>query len=94
MNLHTTDGNVLIFNIHIANNKHEVIFPHSPNQLVGDDLAEYLFELSSILPESLRNAAKGAGLPTDPDSRCFAYNAGPVSMIKLLSFGSCNSARN
>ena len=35
MNLHTTDGNVLVFNIHIANNKHEVIFPHSTTQLTG-----------------------------------------------------------
>lgn len=93
-NLHTTDGNILVFNIHIANNKHEVIFPHSSNQLVGDDLAEYLFELSSILPKPLCNAAKEAGLPADADSRCFAYNAGPVTMIKLISFGSSDSAPN
>ena len=88
MNLHTTDGDVLVFNIHIANNRHEVIFPHSTNQLVGDDLAEYLFDMSSILPEPLRNGAKEAGLPAEPDARCFAYNAGPVTMVKILNFGS------
>ena len=88
MNLHTTDGDVLVFNIHIADNKHEVIFPHSTNQLVADDLAEFLFDLSSVLPEPLRTAAEDAGLPADSDSRCFAYNAGPVTMIKILNFGS------
>ena len=88
MNLHTTDGNVLVFNIHIANNKHEVIFPYSTTQLVGDNFAEFLFDLSSVLPEPLREAAKAVGLPAEIDARCFAYNAGSVTMIKILSFGS------
>ena len=88
MDLHTTDGNVLIFNIHIANNKYEVVFPHSTTQLVADNLAEFLFSLSSILPEPLREAAKAAGLPAEINARCFAYNAGPVTMIKILNFGS------
>ena len=88
MDLHTTDGNVLVFTIHIANNKHEVVFPHSTTQLVADNLAEFLFSLSSVLPEPLREAAKAAGLPAEIDARCFAYNAGPVTMIKILSFGS------
>ena len=88
MNLHTTDGNVLVFNIHIANNKHEVIFPHSTAQLEGDNFAEFLFDISSVLPEPLHEGAVAAGLPAEPDTRCFAYNAGPVMMIKILSFGS------
>jgi hypothetical protein len=88
MNLHTTDGSVLIFNIHIANNMHQVIFPHNTDQLVGDGFAEFLFDLSSVLPEPLREEAKKHGLPAEPDTRCFAYNAGPVMMIKILSFGS------
>ena len=88
MNLHTKDGNVLVFNIHIANNKHEVVFPHSTSQLTGDDLAEFLFELSSELPEPLREEARRHGLPAEPDTRCFAYNAGPITMIKILNFGS------
>lgn len=88
MNLGTTDGNVLVFNIHIANNKHEVILPHSTTQLAGDGFAEFLFSLSSVLPESLREVAEAAGLRAEADARCFAYNAGPVTMIKLLNFGS------
>ena len=88
MSLHTTDGNVLVFNIHIANNKYEVIFPHSTTQLKDDNFAEFLFDLSSVLPEPLREEAKKHGLPAEPDTRCFAYNAGPVMMIKILTFGS------
>ena len=88
MNLHTTDGNVLIFNIHIANSTHQVTFPHSTTQLVGDNFAEFLFSLSSVLPEPLREEAKTVGLPTEPDARCFAYNADPITMIKILNFGS------
>ena len=93
MNLHTTDGNVLVFNIHIANSKHEVIFPHSTTQLVSDNLAEFLFDLSSVLPEPLREAAKAAGLPAEINARCFAYNAEEATMIKILNFGSLGVTR-
>ena len=89
MNLRTTDGNVLVFNLHIANNKHEVIFPHSTTQLLPDDFfAEFLFDMSSALPAPLREAAKAHGLPAEPDTRCFAYNAGEAAMIRILNFGS------
>ena len=88
MNLHTTDGNVLVFNIHIANNRHEVIFPHSTTQLMGDNFAEFLFDISSVLPKSLGLAAKAHGLPSEPNTRCFAYNAGEATMIRILQFGS------
>ena len=87
MNLHTTDGNVLVFNVHIANNKHQVIFPHSTTQLVGDNFAEFLFDISSILPEPLHEDAVAVGLPAEPDTRCFGYNVDPATMIKILRFG-------
>ena len=93
MNLHTTDGNVLVFNIHIANNKHGVNFPRSTDQLVDDPLAEFLFSLSSILPEPLREMAKEVGLPAGPDARCFSYNADEVTMIRILEFGSLGVTR-
>ena len=88
MNLRTTDGNVLVFNIHIAYNTHQVIFPNSTDQLVSDTLAEFLFSLSSVLPEPLREMAKEVGLPADSDARCCSYNADEVTMIKILEFGS------
>ena len=88
MDLGTTDGNVLVFNIHISNNRNEVIFPSNSAQFVDDDFAEFLYNLSSELPKPLREAAQAADLRAEPDARCFVYNAQPVTMIKILNFGS------
>ena len=88
MAFHTADGNVLIFNIHIANDKREIIFPSGAAQLAGDNLADFLFNLSSVLPEPLREAAKAVGIPAEPEARCFAYNAAEATMIRILNFGS------
>ena len=93
MDLHTTDGNVLVFNVHIANNKHQVIFPHGTTQLMGDNFAEFLFDISSVLPEPLHEDAVAAGLPAEPDTRCFGYNANPATMIKILQFGTLGLTR-
>ena len=95
MDLGTTDGKVLVFNIHISNtnNKNLVIFPSSTAQFVGDslsedyDLAEFLFSLSSVLPAPLREAAQAADLRAEPDARCFTNNANQATMIKILQFG-------
>ena len=89
MDLRTTDGNVLVFNVHIANDEHNVIFPHSTTQLLPSDFfAEFLFDISSVLPEPLREAAKAAELPAEIGTRCFAYNADSAIMINILNFGS------
>ena len=85
--LGTTDGIVLVFNIHISISKNMVVFPSSTAQFVGDDFAEFLYNLSSELPEPLRKDAKAADLPVNPDARCFANNADEVMMIKILRFG-------
>ena len=85
---HTTDGSVLLFNIHIADNMHTVTLPHSTVQLVGDNFAEFLFDISSVLPEPLHEAAKTADFSIEHNARCFTYNADPVTMIKILNFGS------
>ena len=42
MDLHTTDGNALVFNFHIATNRNAVILPHRTAELAGDHLAEFL----------------------------------------------------
>ena len=88
MELHTTDGNVLVFNIHLSNNRNEVIFPSSTAQFVDDDFAKFLYNLSSELPEPLREAAQASDFRAEPNARCFTYNANPVTMIKILNFGS------
>ena len=88
MELHTTDGNVLVFNIHLSNNRNEVIFPSSTAQFVDDDFAKFLYNLSSELPEPLREAAQASDFRAEPNARSFTYNANAVTMIKILNFGS------
>ena len=89
MELETTDGNVLVFNIHIPDPEYsgrEVTFPHSTEELGGDSYANFLFDISSVLPESLTQPTIAIGLNPQPDARCLGYNTGEVEMIQLLSF--------
>lgn len=88
MDLGTTDGKVLVYNLHISNSTDEAILPHDTSRFSGDNLAEFLFSISSKLPDSLREAAIALDIPAEPDARCFAYNADERWMISLLNFGS------
>ena len=88
MNLQTTDGAALIFNLHIANNKNTSILPNDKTHLAGDRFAEFLFDISSPLPQSLFALAQEKGFAPEPGARCFGYNADETLMIQLLQFGS------
>ena len=90
MALHTTDGNVLLFNVHISSDNHsEIILPHSRDQVAGDRTAELLFDISSLLPETFFEAAKNDyGLAPQVGARCLVYHAAETLMVKLLEFGS------
>lgn len=86
--LGTTDGNVLVFNVHISNNKNEIILPNREAQLGSDWAAEFLFDISSILPESFFPTAEVYDFWPQQGSRCLAYHASESLMIRLLQFGS------
>ena len=87
--LHTTDGNVLLFNIHVSDNQKEIILPHSRDQVAGDRTAELLFDISSLLPETFFETAKNDyGLAPQVGARCLVYHAAETLMVKLLEFGS------
>ncbi|MDE0041327.1 MAG: VWA domain-containing protein [Candidatus Poribacteria bacterium] len=88
MTLGTTDGKALVYNLHIGNIGGEIILPNDNSAFLGDRPAEFLFSISSMLPDALRDEALAEGIPAEPDTRCFAYNAREVWMIKLLQFGS------
>ena len=87
MNIRTEDGNLLVFNVHIANSGNEVIFPHNNTPFADDIFAEFLFGISSVLPESLRRKAKNQGFDPQPGARCLGYNVPEVTLIKMLEFG-------
>ena len=88
MGMETTDGASLVFNLHITNGEQEIVFPHETVQFSGESLAEYLFSISSALPQPLVRPAEDAGFLPELGARCFGYNMDETSMIKLLQFGS------
>ena len=101
MNFGTTDGNALVLNILINNEKNHAMFPHDNIGLdnrkkvygVYNDAedysdAEFFFRISSTLPKTLREEAAKQGFYLQPDSRCFIYNRDEGEKIfDFLKFG-------
>ena len=88
MHLQTTDGNVLVYNIHIANDGIEEVFPNSNAKFPDNQLANYLFSISSVLPADMFETANDHEFFPEPGARCFAYNAREVLVSRMIEFGS------
>jgi hypothetical protein len=83
----SNDGSVLLFNLHISSERATPIeFPDSEANL-PDHFAKLLFNMSSILPEYMRNAAHEQGYQISPQTRGFAFNADMTSLLKFLKIG-------
>jgi hypothetical protein len=83
----TSDGNSLLFNIHIsADSATPIVFPHSEETL-PDDHARLLFGMSSRLPEFLRTFVQQEGIDVSENTRGFAFQADLVTLIKFLDIG-------
>lgn len=89
MGLQTSDGGVLLFNVHISDNRSapESALPSSDAHL-ADEYARFLFHISSPLPDALLAEAQKVGFAPAAGARGFVFNATPESLIKLLTFGS------
>lgn len=86
-NLSSSDGNVLLFNVHISSHRASPIeFPDKENEL-PDNYAKLLFNMSSILPTFIQNAAKEEGYNISENSRGFVFNADIISVIRFLEIG-------
>ena len=88
MSFNTNDGNPLIFNAHIGNDAREIALPENDNELGGDLMAEFLFKISSKIPDAYKAAAMKQGLNVKENSRGFVSNAPPETLIKFINFGS------
>lgn len=87
MNLSSSDGNVLLFNVHLSSRRASPIeFPSSIDEL-PDNYAQLLFNMSSILPHFMLTAAKQEGYEVNENSRGFVFNADIVSVIRFLDIG-------
>jgi hypothetical protein len=83
----TNDGNLLLFNLHLSSHPGApILYPESDAGL-PDEYARQLFQMSSLLPPHIQEAAKGEGYAIGPQSRGFVFNADIVEVIKFLDIG-------
>lgn len=89
--LQTSDGNVLLINIHIAasDTSQTVFFPSAEEADYPNRYATVLYDCSSPMPEVFNEAireAKGPGAL--PPFRGMSYNASAEELIAMLNIGS------
>jgi len=85
--LQTTDGNVLLFNLHLSStNASPITFPDSEANL-PDQYAKMLFKMSSVMPSQMRVQAAGDGFAVSEASRGYVFNSDLVSLIQFLDIG-------
>lgn len=88
MSLSNEDGNVLIFNAQIDNKGNNTeVFPSDRSKLSQEE-AQFLFDITSEVPESYKSAAAKNELPVEAGSRGCIFNADGVQLIQLIDFGS------
>jgi uncharacterized protein YegL len=88
MALSCGDGNPLIFNAHIGNDAAKYSCNESESELGVDEQAKFLFQISSKIPDSYKDAAQKQELAVKQNSRGFVSNADPETFIKFINFGS------
>ncbi len=95
MNINTPDGHVLIFNAEIGAGTTQIVLPNSVEDVkVGGDGAEFLYEISSVIPDGYKGAALKNGLDIKEGSRGAVFAADAEHLIKLIDFGSSKGQRD
>jgi len=87
-NLTTSDGNVMLFNIHLSANPEAapVSFPDSADEL-PDEYSKMLFETASLLTPTMRALAREHGLKPSEKSRAFVLNADMLLLVQAIDIG-------
>lgn len=85
--LSSSDGSVLLFNVHLSSqNASPIEFPNNEEHL-PDEFARLLYRMSSYLPEYMRNIAQQEGFSISAETKGFVFNADIVSVIRFLDIG-------
>ena len=90
--LKSSDGEILLFNIHLSSQRAGAVEYPSSDSGLPDQFAQQLFQMSSVLPEYMLNIAKKEGMNVSEGSRGFVFNADMVAVIKFLEIGTRPSA--
>ncbi len=85
--LHTSDGETLLFCLHIATHTQgEILFPAELSPRL-DEYGQFLFQISSPMPLHIFEQALRFGYPVKEGSRFFAYGAGPERIAHFFDLG-------
>ena len=83
----TTDGNALLFNLHVSTTGGSPIsFPASEAAL-PDQFSRLLFNMSSLLPSQMRALAGTQGHRPEEGAKGFVYNADVAGIVQFLEIG-------
>jgi len=92
--LKTSDGNLIVMNAHISTaSAGKIELPSNNAGFSGNKFANFLFDISSVLPDTLANRAKETGFNVESGSRGFVFNADSETLIRILNFGSLGALR-
>ncbi len=85
----TNDGNVLLFNIHIAPDEEQtVVFPTSKDEVESGSYGETLYEMSSLLPTRYNQPiSQLKGEQSNKRHAAMAVNADMSTLIQLMDIG-------
>jgi hypothetical protein len=83
----TSDGNVLFFNCCISSIAADPFLFRGNGELMPDQFSRQLFQMSSVLPDAIREKARAQGQELEPNARGMAYNADMVALIRFLELG-------
>jgi uncharacterized protein YegL len=92
--LKTSNGNLILMNAHISNSSAgKIELPNNNSGIQGNSYAEFLYDISTVLPDKLAEKARDAGFNVQTDARGFVFNADAETLIKLLNFGTVGNLR-
>lgn len=85
----TSDGNALVWNIHISNTSGETVLCPDDGSSMPDELAKAMLDAASPVPENAIVYARTMySWELGEEAKCMAYNAEAKDLVRLLSFAS------
>ena len=84
----TSDGQVLMMNLHLSSNLGNPIAYPSSDSGLPDSYAKMLFRMSSVLPEKVVRMAQEKSFPASFESRGFMFNVtDSVNVVDFIDIG-------
>jgi hypothetical protein len=86
--IQSKDGHALLFNIHISSIKSDpIVFPDSTD-ILPDEFAVILFNMSSVLTPDMRQHARRLGFNNiTENSRGYGFNSDYIKFVEFLEIG-------